>query len=128
MKPIEEFFHLAREAELKSHSEDWRGDPDMEPFCLRIVELARAHPQLRSDFGEGFKKVVRDHTLGDWEIILLCMHILRWSEIKDWAEMRRRECIAKNDWRGEPVYRRILEAFEEDWDQDGIYECLRKKA
>ena len=126
MKPIEEFFHLAHEAELISHTVDWRGDPDMEPFCLRIVELARAHPELRSEFSDGFKMIVHDHRLGDWEIILLCMHILRWPEIKDWADIRRRECIAMNDWRGEPVYRRILEAFEEDWGEDGVFECLRK--
>jgi hypothetical protein len=128
MKPIEEFYHLAKEAELKSRSEDWRGDPDLEPFCLRIVELARAYPELRLEIGDGFKKVVRDRALGDWEIILLCMHILRWPEIKDWAECRRRECIASSDWRGEPVYRRILEAFEDGWGRDEIYACLPKRA
>jgi hypothetical protein len=128
MNPIEEFFHLAQEAQRKSHTEGWRGDLDTEPFCLRIIQLARAHPELRSEFGAGFKRLVHDHSLGDWEVVLLCMHILRWPEIKDWAETQRRDSVAKNDWRGEPVYRRILEAFDENWGGNEVYACLRKKA
>src|SRR5690349_3661727 len=128
MTPVEEFYHLALEADRKLGSKESRGDPELEPFCLRIVALARAHPDLRTEFANAFKKIVRDRELGAWETILLCMHILRWPEIKDWATSCHTECIATNDWRGEPVYRQILEAYEENWDVDGIFECLRKKA
>ena len=126
MSPIEELYRLALAAELKTRSEDWRGSPDMEPFCLRIVELARAHPELRSGFILGFQRIVRERGLGDWEIIILCMHLLRWPEIKAWAEEQHRTCIAEQDWRGDSVYRCILEAFEDDWDERQIFAYFRR--
>ena len=125
MTPIEEFYRLAKDADRAVMSEDTRGDPDLEPFCLQIVDLTRRHPELRKEFVHGFQSVVRERSLGAWEIIMLCMHILRWPEIRSWAESRRQECVVANDWRGEPVYRQIIEAFEDGWDEYGIFDCLK---
>jgi len=128
MHPIEEFKQLAIEANHKLLSEGSCGDADLEPFCLRIVDIATRHPEFRTELVDGFKNIVRDRDAGAWEIILLCMHILRWPEIMNWAKGRHEECVATDDWRGEPVYRAILEAFEDNWPDDGIYACLNSNA
>lgn len=128
MVPIDEFYSLTLEADRALMSDTTRGDPELEPFCLRIVALTENYPELRSEFVQGFKTVVNNADRGAWEIILLCMHILRWPEIREWAEASHVKCIQANDWRGEPVFRRIMDAYKDNWDEDGIYQCLRKQA
>jgi hypothetical protein len=128
MTPIDQFYKLARDADATQKSEDTRGFPDLEPFCLKIIDLTKTHPTFRADFVDAFKSVVNDASLGAWEIIMLCMHLLRWPEIRDWSEKRRSECIAANDWRGEPVFGAILAAFDDNWEDAEFYECLRNQA
>jgi len=116
MNPVQKFYLLAFEAEQKLVSEVSRGDPELKPYCLSIVTLTLEHPELRADFVAGFQRIVTEPSLGPWEILLPCMHILKWNEIKEWAQRLHTDCIDRHDFRGEPVYRDILEAFSDDWD------------
>ena len=55
MMPLEEFYRLAIDADRALRSKETCGDPDLEPFCLRIVDLARANPELRTQFVDAFQ-------------------------------------------------------------------------
>jgi len=46
----------------------------------------------------------------------VCMHALRWTNVKLAFEQHHREVVAQNDWRRESYYRHCLDAFEDEWE------------
>jgi hypothetical protein len=102
--------------------------PDIEAHCYAIVRIARECPEQRQEICGAFQRLLIDRSTGAWEVMMLVMHLLRWPEMKEWFEDKHRECIAAEDWRGEPVYRAILEAFADDWDDRDMFPSLAKNA
>jgi hypothetical protein len=109
--PVDHVIQLAREAEAKL-SVTFNA-PDVLPFASAALEVIAAHPKLQSEFEAAFLEMP---TYAATEFVEVCMHVLRWPNVRAEYEARQRSAIARNDWRTEPVYRHYLEAFESDWE------------
>ena len=115
LNPIEQ---LQRNAKALA-GRDVFGADEVLPHAVKALQLVRAHPELRSAFGEEF---IRMSAYAPPEFIEICMHELRWPEVRDEFSRRQSLAIAENDWRAEPVFRGYLAAFEDDWtDADDFY-------
>ncbi len=111
MTPVEQLVQLAREAEAKlSVIFD---APDALPFASEAFEIIAANPELQGEFEAAFLEMP---PYAPTEFVEVCMHVLRWPNVRVEFEARQRAAIARNDWRTEPVYRHYLEAFEPDWE------------
>jgi hypothetical protein len=127
MNPAAEICRLAKEAVIILMREDSRGMPDIEPYGVAMVELARAHPEHRAEICAAFQRVMAPDG-GAWEVLLLPMHLLRWPEMREWFDTKRRDCIAASDWRGEPIYRKLVDAFDDHWENRDFYEMFKRPA
>ncbi|MDP3655279.1 MAG: hypothetical protein Q8R67_26765 [Rhodoferax sp.] len=111
MTPVDQVIQLARDSEAKlSVSFD---APDVLPFASAALEIIAAHPELQKEFESAFLEMP---PYAPTEFVEVCMHALRWSNVRQEYEARCRAAVARNDWRTEPVYRHYLEAFEPDWE------------
>lgn len=111
MTPVDQVIQFARDAEAKlSVSFD---APDVLPFASAALDVIAAHPDLRSEFESAFLEMP---PYAPTEFVEVCMHALRWPNVRKEYEARCRAAVARNDWRTEPVYRHYLEAFEPDWE------------
>jgi len=111
MTPVEQLVQLAREAESKlSVTFD---APDVLPFAAEALEVIAANPQLQAEFEAVFLEMP---PYAPTEFVEVCMHALRWPNVRMEFESRQRAAVIRNDWRAEPVYRHYLEAFEPDWE------------
>jgi hypothetical protein len=128
MSPREEILRLAKEADAALKKPDSSGMPNIEAHCYAIVKIACECTPQRPEICAAFQRILTEPDAGAWEVLMLSMHLLRWPEMKEWFEKKHRECITANDWRGEPVYRAILDAFSDDWDDRDMYPSLAKKA
>jgi hypothetical protein len=114
--PVDQVIQLARDADAKLRvSFD---APDVLPFASAALELIAAHPELRADFESVFLEMP---PYAPTEFVEVCMHALRWPNVRQEFEARCRAAVARNDWRAEPVYRHYLEAFEPDWEDAGDF-------
>src|SRR5688500_9494061 len=88
-----------------------------------LIDHVRAHPASRSEFAKEFVALVEDETFSPGApFIEFCMHELRWNEVRAEIDRLHSQAIAKPDWRAEPYFRHLTEAFNEDWpDADDIY-------
>jgi hypothetical protein len=127
MIPAEEILKLAKDADAALMSSDSSGTPEIEAHCFAIVKIARKCPEQRPQICAAFQRILTE-PLGAWEVLPPVMYLLRWPEMKEWLEQHRSECITKNDWRSETVYRHILEAFSDDWRDRDMYPLLAKNA
>jgi hypothetical protein len=109
--PVDQVIQLARDAEAKlSVSFD---APDVLPFASAALEVIATHPELQADFEAAFLEMP---PYAPTEFVEVCMHALRWPNVRQEFEARCRAAVDRNDWRTEPVYRHYLEAFEPDWE------------
>jgi hypothetical protein len=126
MNVADEIMRLAQEADVAMVSESSRGLPDIEPHCLSIVKIARDHPEQRQAVIEAIQRIGTGRGTGAWEVLLLVVHLLRWPDLKEFYKNKRDDALRRQDWRGEPVYRQILEAFSEKWEDRDMYEMFNK--
>jgi hypothetical protein len=111
MAPVERVIELARAATSKI--DETYDAPDVLSFTTEALEVIKAHPDLQAEFEGAFLDMSAYATT---EFVEVCMHALRWPNVKREFERRHREAVAENNWRAEPVYRHYLDAFEDDWD------------
>jgi hypothetical protein len=88
------------------------GAPDAIPFASKLVELAEANPGLRTELANELRSQVG---IAPLEVLEICMHALRWSELKEYFQERQRQAFESNDWRAEPYFRGLISAFDSDW-------------
>lgn len=55
---------------------------------------------------------------GPIELVEYCVHVLRWAELKSKFEVL---LLTTTDRRIQTALKRLLEAFEDDWNQRDIY-------
>lgn len=111
MTAVANLISLAKAAE--AHIGTSFNAPDVLPYAADALTLIAANPDLRAEFESEFLAM---HSYAPSEFVEVCMHALRWPDVRKEFEKRQREAIEKNDWRSEPVYRHYLEAFEDDWE------------
>jgi hypothetical protein len=121
MTPLEEFWSLCKQAEDAYGSPESTGTPDLEPFGLRILELVRAHPELRTEFERAFCELWRRPDVGPWELVMFCMHSLRWPEVQRYYERELQRTIAQEDFRAHPIARDIVDSFRDDWEDRDLF-------
>jgi hypothetical protein len=111
MTPVEQVVQLAHDANVKLCVSF--NAPDVLPFTSAAISVIQANPTLRPQFEEAFLEMP---SYAPNEFIEVCMHTLRWPNVKREFEARRSAAVERNDWRAEPVYRHYLDAFEPDWE------------
>ena len=121
MNPLEEFWSFCRQAKNAYSSAESTGTPSLEPFGLRILELVRLHPENRAEFERAFCELWKRPDAGPWELVMFCMHSLRWSEAQQYYERELQSAIARQDWRAIPVARGILDSFRDDWENRDLF-------
>jgi hypothetical protein len=110
LKPSDQLVELAKRAEAKL-SEVF-DVPAVLPFASEAVDLARTHPDSRHDFENEFTAM---RALAPVEFVQVCMHALRWPNLRTIFEERSRLAIEQNDWSAIADYGKYLDAFEDDW-------------
>jgi len=121
MTPLEDFWSLCRQAEDVYGSAESTGTPDLEPFGLRILQLVGAHPELRREFEDAFCELWRRPDAGPWELVMFCMHSLRWPRVQEYYERELQSAITREDWRAHPIARDIVAAFHDDWEDRDLF-------
>jgi len=115
MTPIEQIRNLKQQAD-SANAESF-DQTSIIPFATQALQVISDHPDLRVSFEDVFlERPV------SWEFVSFCAHCLRWPTLKERVEFLHAEAISKNDWRAEPCFRHILDAFADDWeDAQDIY-------
>ena len=110
MDPVARFRELVSSAAegFRPHSDA----PEIIPFGTDILNLVRAHPEAQTLFEQEFIAATR---VAPPELLEFCMHALRWPRLRAHFQEQQDAAIARNDWRAEPYYRHLLEAFDDDW-------------
>lgn len=95
-----------------------------EPNYLKCLQIIRSAPEMRPQFAELLKLLFDTNEVSD-EPIAFLMHVLRWSEVRAWAEQKMRQMHAPIAT-GRPL-EKIIEAFNDDWENQEFYELFAKK-
>lgn len=111
MTPVEQVTELAKAASLQL--DKTFSASDVLPYTTEALAIIRRHPGLQASFEDAFLNIT---AIAPSEFVEVCMHALRWPNVKLALEKRYRELVAQNDWRREPYYRHCLDAFEDGWD------------
>ena len=97
-----------------------KADPygwDLISFGSALIDIARQNPGCKSDFVDEFNAMIVADDFGPGgPFVEFCMHALRWDEVRNFIEELHIAAISKPDWRAEPYYRHLSEAFEDEWD------------
>jgi len=125
MNPITQFREIVAAAGKAFRPES--GAPEIIPFGAALVELVRANPREREAFEREF---MESTAVAPPELLEFCMHALRWESLRTVFRERQDAAIARNDWRSEPYYRHLLEAFDDEWEDatDFYAEYFRGRA
>jgi hypothetical protein len=89
------------------------GAPEIIPFGAAIVELMRANPRDREALEREF---IASIGTAPPELIEFCVHGLRWQSLRSYFHAQQRQAVERNNWRAEPYFRSVLEAFDEGWE------------
>lgn len=92
-----------------------------EPNYRRCLANALSHPDLKGDFVAVLIHLYEGGNLSS-EPIAYLMHVLRWQEIKSWAEQSLRNQLHPIAT-GAPIDK-ILSAFTDDWGNRDLYSQL----
>ncbi|PZP90590.1 MAG: hypothetical protein DI587_38235 [Variovorax paradoxus] len=111
MEPLPEFREIVSTAVREFGPAS--GAPEIIPFGAALVSLARRNPELREQMEAEFIACLGHAPL---ELLEFCMHALRWENLKAYFQSQQSAAIAKDDWRAEPFYRSLVEAFDDDWE------------
>jgi hypothetical protein len=128
MSPLEQFWSLCQQAEMAMRSPNSRGTPDLERFGLEILNLIEGHSDIRTDFEAAFCELWQRTPDTPWEIVMFCMHTLRWLNVRRFYEQQLQSAVARQDWRAEPVARRILDSFNDEWEDRDLFPYYDKPA
>lgn len=92
---------------------------DAEAEMARFLHAVKANPQQREfvvdlmldSFSESF--YMRN---APTDLIMFCMHDLRWPEIRDFVKIQKAEDIKKHGVGCCGVWQDLLDAFQDDWE------------
>ena len=116
---VYKFFELSAAAERIDS--EMLGEP-VEPAFEAVLNYTLAHPESRKLFINAFLKMARDPNLGPPELIQICMHALRWEEVRielaAWLEKETSERVRH-------ILRKLLMAFDDDWYDADAYARFR---
>ena len=108
-----EFYRLC---DLATEAEDTIFDRFHEPEYSIVLEHLHRHPDRRYRFGAELIEMSQFPGQVSADLVAFCMHELRWPEVKAAASQA---LEATGDPRGKRVNRVIIEAFDDDWDDEG---------
>jgi hypothetical protein len=114
MSPIEEFHRISAAATARL-AESFNA-PDVVPFGSAALDLIAAHPEERHVFVKNLIGSVLDPSHCDPWFLQFCVHGLRWPELKIAFESMHNSAVARNDWNVIPNLAKVLDAFEESWE------------
>lgn len=88
-----------------------------EPIFEEVANFAGRSPAARSVLVEALLQVLSNPKM-PLELVEYCAHALRWVELREKVEQRLEDA---RDLRARAALERLLEAFEDDWNQSDIY-------
>jgi hypothetical protein len=112
----QEFWRLIDVVE-KKQSETYSLD-ELEPSLLAVLNFSKKNSDSRQVLEECFIELIHKPKRGSLEVLVFCMHELRWPKIKQVIEeiVRNTKDIRKRDALWD-----IPEAYSDDWDGREYY-------
>lgn len=95
-----------------------------EPNYIRCLDIIKSAPEMRPQFAKLLTSLFDANEVGD-EPLAFLMHVLRWPEVREWAENNMRR-MANPIATGRPL-EKVIEAFSDDWENQEFYELFAKK-
>jgi hypothetical protein len=95
-----------------------------EPNYLRCLDIIKNAPEMRNQFSDLLIGLFETNEVSD-EPISFLMHVLRWPEVREWAERKIRKM--SNPIATGRTLEKIIEAFSDDWENKEFYEIFSKK-
>ncbi|KQV51515.1 MULTISPECIES: hypothetical protein [unclassified Duganella] len=95
-----------------------------EPNYIRCLEIIRGAPEMRHQVFKLLTSLFEANLISD-EPLAFLMHVLRWSEVREWAEINIR-MMSNPIATGRPL-EKVIEAFDDDWENQEFYELFSKK-
>ena len=95
-----------------------------EPNYLRCLDIIKSAPEMRPQFADLLTSLFDANEVSD-EPVAFLMHVLRWPEVREWAENKIRQ-MPNPIATGRPL-EKVIEAFSDDWENQEFYELLAKK-
>ena len=111
MSPIEQFRTVVSEATASYLPNS--SAQEIVPFGAMLIKLIRSNPAMKALFEHEFIEMTSS---APPELIEFCMHALRWGSLRNYFAKQQSLALESNDWRVEPYYRHLLEAFEDEWE------------
>ena len=91
---------------------------DAEPEMARFLHLVQDHPEERPFIAQLFVDSFDDSYYlrhEPWEFLRFCMHALRWSELRDFINIKKKADVTQRGARSSTIWNDILAAFEPGW-------------
>lgn len=95
-----------------------------EPNYLRCIDIIKSAPEMRPQFVSLFTLLFNANEVSD-EPLAFLMHVLRWPEVRAWAENSLRRM--PNPIATGQSLEKIIKAFSDDWENQEFYESFSKK-
>lgn len=95
-----------------------------EPNYMRCLDIIESAPHMRPQFSALLTSLFDANEVSD-EPLAFLMHVLRWPEVREWAESSIRQ-MPNPIATGRPL-EKVIEAFSDDWENQEFYELFNKK-
>lgn len=95
-----------------------------EPNYMRCLDIIKSAPEMRPQFSALLTSLFDANEVSD-EPLAFLMHVLRWTEVREWAESSIRQ-MPNPIATGRPL-EKVIEAFSDDWENQEFYELFAKK-
>jgi hypothetical protein len=95
-----------------------------EPNYVKCLDIINSAPEMRQQFAGLLTSLFDDGRVSE-EPLAFLMHVLRWVEVRNWAEDSIRE-MPNPIATGRPL-EKVIEAFSDDWENQEFYELFAKK-
>jgi len=89
-----------------------------EPNYLRCLDIIKSAPEMRPQFVGLLTSLFESNEMSD-EPLAFLMHVLRWPEVREWAENNIRR-MPNPIATGRPL-EKIIEAFSDNWENREFY-------
>ncbi len=95
-----------------------------EPNYLQCLDIIKGAPEMRPQFVDLMTSLFDVNAVSD-ESVAFLMHVLRWPEVREWAENSIRQ-MPNPIATGRPL-EKVIEAFSDDWENQEFYELFAEK-
>ncbi|MDI9855178.1 hypothetical protein [Comamonas sp. 17RB] len=108
------------------------GEDELEPLYEEVLGFLEAHPAHRVELAQRLINVMgayrfgreRSEALLPSTAIAYSMHVLRWPEVREFAEQEHRDFYAP---KMETLMTSIMDAFEDDWEDRDFYKRFQSE-